>query len=495
MFSGPTLLLASALAAAPQGGTTFFTEVGAQRGMQPYTMGGGISAGLAADDFDGDGDVDLFVPNGLGVPDQLYVNDGTGHFVESTAALGVDVDGNHRAALWFDANGDGLQDLLVAGDCYEDVPCGSGPPLRLHVQQPGGGFVETTQAARLGRDVLLFSDTHVGGLAAGDIDGDGDLDLVVAFWEGFTHLYVNDGSGVFTDRAQDAGIQLQSTCWQPVLHDFDGDGHVDIFQAVDFIENHLWINQGDGTFVDRAADAGVDTSFNEMGVALADHDRDGDLDLYITNIYVPGFRHNVLFERQGPGLTFAEVSGPMGVRDSGCGWGTSFVDVDLDGWFDVPASNSCAGRNTRMFHSRMAAGQGYEDVSLRVGMDGKDGSGLVAFDMDGDGDRDLAQVGAQGLRLFENRHAAGPSRGWLVVRPRMRGANSRAIGAVVTVDDGVHRTARIVLAGSSALSQEPAEAHFGLGAATTVDVTVEWPDGSVTVTQDVDANRILTIAP
>ncbi|MEM6672263.1 MAG: CRTAC1 family protein [Planctomycetota bacterium] len=487
------LVLAIASLLSPTPSDPLFVEVGALRGLEPYVLGGGMASGLAAQDFDDDGDVDLFVPNGLGATDQLYVNDGSGQFVESAAALGLAIDGNHRGALWFDADGDSDLDLLVAGDCFEDVPCGTGSTLRLHEQLADGTFREVTLAAGLGRNLSFRSDAHVGGLSAGDIDGDGDLDLLVAMWEGLAHLYVNDGTGRFVDRGRDAGLQVFRDHWQPVMFDFDADGRLDVFQAVDFGANMLWMNQGDGTFVDAAPSAGVDTAFNEMGVSLADFDRDGDLDLYVTNIFTPTGRHNVLFARRGTELRFDEVSGQFGVRDSGCGWGNSFFDADLDGWMDLVASNSCAFGSTRFFYSRVGEGGGFEDVTVRVGLDGFDGTGTVTFDMDGDGDRDIAQVGAAGIRLFENRLAPGTDRHFLVVRPRLQGGRARAISASVTVFDGVHHTTRAILAGSSTLSQEPAEAHFGLDDVTSVDVSVRWPDGSVTTLVDVAADQVLDV--
>ncbi len=496
-----TLLLVVSGAAATAGvhggspvqGSALFVEVGAARGIQPYVMAPGLSAGIAAEDYDGDGDIDLFVPNGLGAADQFYINDGTGLFVESAARVGLDVDGNHRAALWFDADGDGDLDLLTVGDCYENTPCTGASSLRLHLHLADGTFRDVTEGAGLGRDLTIQPDTHVGGVAVGDLDSDGDLDIFVCFWEGLSFLYVNDGHGRFVDRGLERGIQLELNHWQPVLHDFNGDGHLDIFQAVDFSANRLWINQGDGTFVDRAPQAGVDNAFNEMGVSLADFDRDGDLDLYVTNIFTTTGRHNLLYERRGTQLAFDEVSAQMGVQDSGCGWGNTFIDVDHDGWLDLAATNSCAGGHTRFFWNRLSSGAGFAEVTARAGIDGYNGTGLVAFDMDGDGDRDLAQASVEGLRLFENTHVASPERGYLVIRPRMRGANPHSAGAVVTLLEGGRRTARAILAGSSIMSQEPAEAHFGLGPATFVDVRIDWPDGSHRVLEDVAPNQVLTI--
>ena len=104
--------------------------------------------------------------------------------------------------------------------------------------------------------------------------------------------------------------------------------------------NHLWMNQGGSTFVDRAEEAGVDGAWNEMGVAPGDYDGDGDVDLYVTNIFRKG-RHNRLYRNDSTSgePMFVEVAAALGVDNTGWGWGTSFIDGDRDGWVDLVATN------------------------------------------------------------------------------------------------------------------------------------------------------------
>lgn len=473
------LLAAPALAQNP-----LLVDVSAQRGMGVDPMSPGMSAGLSAVDFDRDGDVDIFVPCAGGTHDRLYVNDGSGQFVEMGSQLSAGGVEAARAGLWFDADGDGLLDLLVAGDCFGDTPCGPESNLRLHRQLATGGFEDVTIAAGLSVELDIYEDTHVGGLAAGDLDQDGDLDVVVSYWEGVVLRLLNDGSGRFVVRRNFTPADLATEAyWQPIVHDFDGDGVMDVFQAVDFASNKLWRGTGGGAFEDVAAAAGVDNAFNEMGVALGDPDRDGDLDIYVTNLFNTfAQRHNTLFERSGAGLLYTEVSGPAGVRDSGCGWGASFGDIDLDGRTDLVAVGTCSETDAELFWNDSPVGLHMLRTEARSGIEGAQASGLAQFDMDGDGDLDLALRTINGVRLLENRMVPLPGRSWVSVALRQQGHDRRALGATVRITDVNGRTeAAAILAGSSLLSQEPAVAHFGAPEGTLVTIEVQWPDGTVMV--------------
>lgn len=178
-------------------------DIGAQRGIGSYAMAQPMGGGVAAADFDGDGDVDLFVPNEKLIPDQLYVNLGNGFFEERAAALGLASMLRSRTALWLDVDGDGDLDLVVAGDCQGNSQ-GTGNPqcdpgfamMRLYRQQ-SGVFVDATLGSGLEQDSGTMEDGHHrGGMAAGDIDGDGDLDLYVATWNGRSRLFVNNGRAI-----------------------------------------------------------------------------------------------------------------------------------------------------------------------------------------------------------------------------------------------------------------------------------------------------------
>ena len=336
------VVMCLAMIAAPAVGQVEFAEVGASRGIEPYSMASGMGGGVAAADFDDDGDIDLFVPNGLGVPDQLYRNTGTGRFEEIAGTIGLASTASNRCALWLDYDGDHDLDLLVAGDCWHAAgKCTDGTSLRLYRQDDDGVFEDVTVQAGLFGQWLTPNVTHAAGLCAGDVNNDGFLDVVLSGWEVELRLFVNNTDGTFCETAARSGIGgVERLHWQPVMADFNDDGLLDLFVLVDFSANVLFVNQGSGMFLETAGPAGLDNAMNDMGVTIGDYDNDGDPDLYITNIYEDedGVQeHNVLYRNDsvGAALSFTDVSERAGVSDGGWGWGTTFLDADNDGMLDI----------------------------------------------------------------------------------------------------------------------------------------------------------------
>jgi hypothetical protein len=304
-----------------------FTEVNFAAGILPSTPppadGTTMAAGCAAADYDNDGWVDLYVPNPVGVASQLYHNLGNGQFEEIASQAGVASVLQDRAALWFDYDGDQDLDLLVT----RDSPSSS--PFTLYGAKSDGTFEDVTAAA--GLDVSLGPPKstavmqHRSGACAGDYDNDGWLDVCVTIWNGSPRLFRNNQDGTFTEQTQSSGVNIPEFYWQPGFADLTGDGWLDLYLAVDFGFNQLWVNQKDGSFVEVAAVAGADNRMNDMCVTFGDHDNDGDFDIYITNIdrlhEVYGQQHNVLLRNDsvGASLSFTDVSTPLNV-DAGY-WG------------------------------------------------------------------------------------------------------------------------------------------------------------------------------
>lgn len=486
-----------------------FEDVSALRGLGEYPMAEWIGGGAAASDFDGDGDIDLFVPTTHGSPNLLYRNRGDGVFDEVGALLGVASVDSARIGLWFDHNGDHRQDLLVLGDYAdfgEDRADLAISLIKLYQQQADGTFEEVSGATALDDTWLRQESQPFGGACAGDINNDGYLDLCMSIWHGPSRVLVNEGGVRFRSvRVPEAGTK--AGFFQPIMLDVNRDGFVDLYHAVDYGPNQLWVNNGDETFTERGAEAGIDHDDTDMGVTVGDYNNDGRMDLFISNI-----AHNALYKNIGSGreASFLELSGQRGVEDTRWGWGCSFFDADCDGWLDLAVTNGWdsvfwPADPSRFFRNTGIEGPGrFEDESAASGFnDELWGCTLLAADFDRDGDQDLLQtihadVGMTSrLRLLDNRPAGGAHYGhWFAVRLSMDGPNHLGIGAVVRVRAGELAMSRLLTAGISFLGQEPAEAFFGLGAAEQADaVTVEWPGGGVTTFIDLPADQLVTLRP
>jgi hypothetical protein len=498
-FVGPCAA-AAAMAGAAVGQVRF-----EEREIAPgaYLSANGMVAGAVAADYDDDGDIDLYLPTRQGTPDMVLRNRGDGTFDSVAAELGLDSLDHNRGGLWIDYDGDDLLDLLTVQDCHMLDPCPTATTLRLYRQAPAGAFTEVTEKAGLfGALPSPAPNKHAGGIAAGDLNNDGWLDIWVTWWHDATWVFFNNGDGTFRDVTAGTGVGFEGTCWQPIIWDIDGDGWQDVMANVDFTENHLWHNQRDGTFVDIAPAAGVATAFNEMGITMGDYNGDGRFDFFSSNVFEarPG-AHSVLLRREpGPEVRFSSVGMEAGVGDTNWGWGATFLDADNDTMLDLAVTNGFVNPDPDPSRLFMNLGDGtFEDRAPEFGLADMDwGGGYIAFDADRDGWLDIAQVciDAPVARLWMNTpEPVAQNRHWLVVRPRMTGPNTRAIGALVQASRGRLTQMRPILAGTSVLSQEPPEAHFGLGDsdAPLSWVSVTWPDGTQTTLGNVALDQVIDV--
>lgn len=425
-------------------------------------------------------------------------------------------------ALFVDVNGDGWLDIfsgsVLVGQPQIYLNSGYG---KFAPQRFVGGFDE-------------FSSTL--SASFGDIDGDGDLDAFLSHWsqeKNFqNHLWKNDGYGRFYPFDRQAGIfyayRDRDFTFTPNFVDIDDDGREDLLVAGDFGESKVFRNV-DGYALENVTDPFVITDQNGMGAAIGDYDNDGDLDWFVTSIWVDpdrevklthgwGTSGNRLYQNQGDGR-FVDVTDAAGVREGYWGWGACMADFDNDGHLDIFHTNgySYTGNEDKRVLGRyftegffdefeqdpsrlfMSDGKGeFKESSRAMGIDHTGhGRGITCFDYDRDGDMDILIANYVGApTLYRNNSVErGSQHHYLTVKLVGKGGNSEGIGAKVYVTTGGRTQMRQMRFSNNFNSQNPVEVHFGLAQAATIDeLKIVWPGHErETVLQNVAVDQYLVV--
>jgi hypothetical protein len=471
----------------------------------PFIAGGMIYAGGAVADFNGDGWPDIFLLGGE-EGDALYINDQDGTFTDEATAWGVDLIHRGHGAAAGDYNNDGWTDLYVTSG--GDVT-GSDLPGRHLLYRNNGDGTFTDVAAAAGVHQTSATDGDATSAAFGDYDLDGDLDLFVCTTgaTGTTdgnRLFRNNSDGTFTDVTVSAGITIGMNGFSPRFVDMNADRYPELLVAADYRTSRYYLNNGNGTFADLTVPSGTSLESNGMGQAVADFNRDGLQDWYVTSIYrdLQSLNQdgNYLYVNQGNN-TFSSPAA-HGARDGGWGWGTATLDFDHDGFIDLAETNGWQDAEYYGEVSYLFRNQGdltFAPVQGMTGFDHNwDGRALMTLDYDQDGDIDILITANNGLVALYRNDLAGPFIHWLEVHLDTDGNPALApdgIGSVVRATTGTVTQHFYMSPGATYLGQSENVAHFGLGAATIVDqLEVEWTDGSSTILNSVAADQILTLS-
>ena len=435
-----------------------------------------FSGGLAAGDIDGDGDVDI-VATGSDYA-RLFRNRGDGTFEGRALPLRR----GHRLAgpAFGDTDGDGDLDLFVGA--------ADGDPI--HVFENRIGEVDAVFVDVADQAVGVLTSRNTPAATFYDYDRDGFLDLFMAHWgaerrpgEDTETVWRNDGDGTFTSRALSTDVAAQLTPhgvdWSltPTFADIDADGDGDLLLAADFWASRILLNDGDGTFTDvTGRDAIVD--LRATGSALGDYDNDGDIDWFVAA------DRGHLFRNDGRGF-FTAASGDFGSTavSAACA-----ADVDRDGWLDIV---QVGDQGLRLLHNA-GDGSAFSERAEEAGLGPGSGRALACFDADGDFDVDLIVVERNGALSYYRNESATGSRA-LVVRLDGADGNRFGIGARITVNTASGPQIRELGGQNNHASHDPPEAHFGLGGATSADVSVRWPNGAITTRYGVAADQVVTL--
>ena len=298
-------------------------------------------------DYDGDGDLDLYVGYSAtaGTPNRLYRNDDQ-IFVDVTPGLGVDLLGNTRQPSWIDYDGDGDLDLFVA---MRDQPNrlfrNDGAPGAQAAAEASAAPAATAWAfTDVTADSGLGDPRRTVGVVWFDYDRDGDLDVHVSNQNGDEDAFFrNEGDGTFVDIAADLGMNHPDRGEEygsvaPAVTDYDNDGDLDLFIAT-YGPDILWSNNGDGTFTDVTDSATLGVDYHSTTAAWADVDHDAFPDLIVTS-YLSGIAavEDHLFMNRGGG-SFVNAL-PANLLEHGPSHGVAWADFDRDGDLDLSIANN-----------------------------------------------------------------------------------------------------------------------------------------------------------
>lgn len=490
-----------------------------------------VGSGAAFFDGDGDGFLDLYIVNGAALPgyagatgpNAYYRNQGDGTFTDRSAESGTGDEAFGMGAAVGDVDGDGDSDLYVTNYGAN----------RLY-QNDGQGIFTDIAAASGAADPGWG--THA---AFADYDRDGDLDLYVANYMKFDPekniecsagearsycgpttypgqsgvLYRNDGGLTFAEVTQQAGLQTDSGRQLAVVFgDIDSDGHPDLFVANDKTPNFLFINNGDGTFTENGAVAGV--AYNEEGLAesamgadLGDYDNDGRFDIIVATFQ---WLANTLYHNDGDGFyTDLTFSAQLGVESLPyLGMTSAFLDYDNDGWLDIFVSNGHLDKNVREYDPSTTYAQ--QNQLFRNKGDGtfaevsdESGPGMrvkrvshgaVFGDYDNDGDVDMFVSDSDTPHCTLLRNDGGNNNHYLRISTKGSKSNRQGIGAKIRAVAGDLVQTREIRASYGYMGSSDVRLTLGLGLHTTVDtLQVFWPSGELQTLLHIDANQSITI--
>ena len=489
-----------------------FWDVAPERGINDNNLSGGA----IADDFDGDGAIDIVTstmdPRG---PMLYYRGHGDGTFTDRTAEAGLEGFTGGLNMCQADYDGDGDIDVLVLRGAW--LRANGRYPNSLLRNDGQGRFTDVTYESGIG---VAHYPTQTAAWA--DYDNDGDLDVMIGnetdpSIQAPCQLFRNNGDGTFTDVAREAGVLNNHFAKAVAWGDYDEDRWPDLFVSNQNGSNRLYHNQGDGTFEDVAVYAGVLRPQASFPSWWWDFDNDGHLDLFVSSYWPalepfaasflglpPRAEKAALYRGDGKG-GFENVARAMGLDAITLPMGSNFGDLDGDGFLDFYLGTGYPGYEglmpNAMYWNR--AGKSFVDVTLPGGFGHlQKGHGVAFADFDRDGDQDVfIQMGgafpgdAFGNALFEN---PGFGTRWVSVRLVGEQSNSFGIGARIRCDvvegEATRSIYRHVNSGGS-FGCSPLTQTIGLGAAERLArLEVYWPTSDTTqVFEDVPMERTLVI--
>jgi hypothetical protein len=479
-----------------------FPDIADKTGLSRY----GLAGGAIAEDFDGDGFLDLMVSSwDLRGQLQFFHNNADGTFTERTKQAGLMGEIGGLNIMQTDFNNDGHPDVLILRGAWMGV-AGHYPNSLLR-NNGNGTFTDVTEEAGL----LSFHPTQTA--AWFDYNGDGWLDLFIGNESNPkdphpNELYRNNGNGTFTECAKETGLDQTGFVKGVAAGDFNNDGRIDLYLSHRGNPNRLFRNDGpagDGAakgkwkFTDVSAKAGVSTQVDSFPTWFMDYDNDGWLDIVVTGyslknigdiaadyLGLPNESEKARLYRNNRDGTFADVSKEARLFKLIHAMGSNFGDLDNDGWLDLYFGTGDPDFATlipnRMF--RNAEGKFFQEVTTSGGFGHLQKGHAVSFaDFDNDGDQDIYEVmgGAYEADLAHSVLYENPGQGnhWLTLKVEGVKSNRPALGArikvLVQTETGDRTIYKAVSTGGS-FGSSPFRQEIGLGQAKAIrSVEIFWP--------------------
>lgn len=441
------------------------TNVSKSSGIANQTL---RTTGVQWIDYNGDGRLDLFMVGTNGTV--LFKNVDGKTFANVTAQAKIGNNGRSaRGASWADIDNDGDLDVVIAN-------VSGNPTLLLNNH---GVFADISSKLTTG----MAAPSLVGSTQAClfvDINNDKDIDLLVVRDGAPNQLWKKTGWN-FEEIATKAGVALTSSGRAAVASDFNSDGYQDIFVVNYNHQNKLYLNNTNGTFTDISTTAGFAFSGGSVQAAVADYDRDQDMDLFVVN----NTGSSVLYKNLG-NLKFS-IATPTVLQGPKKGAAAAFFDVDLDGNQDLILAQTTGGN--KLFLNKGSGQFQAADVATLNDPDSPTSVAIGDFNHDGKPDimiGDGDESSDRGDSLYQNSGSGGNN--FLELTLIGTSANRSAIGAKVVVQTGSQYQSRVISSGNGQ-SQESLPMIFGLGSVMLVDtIYITWPGGAKQTVQNVPAN-------
>lgn len=450
-------------------------------------------------------------------PNRLYRNNGNGTFTEVAHQAGLDDRNWSMAAASIDYDGDGDVDIFLLN--YG--------PNRFYRNNGDGTFTDIAPQIGLVGPARLngFTKWSVGA-AFWDCDQDGDLDVMMGNFLAFdpyylsketphlmphpaeyqgqaSLLYRQNADGTFTDVTREMGFYYpQSKCMGLTVFDYDGDNDLDLFQGNDHQQNFLFRNRGDGSYEEVGQTAGVVVNdeghpTGSMHGSIGDIDGDGLIDLLVVDL-----RHGALYRNTKGGL-FEDVTAPSGVKQAMMGkgaWAAALFDYDNDGDVDIFSANGMA--DLLVDQDQLLLENDGEGRFQSVGpqrspyfTQQRSARGAAVWDFDNDGDLDIivSHIDLRGTAALL-RNDGGNRNHWVGITLVGQNGPATAIGARVRVRTTQRTQVAVNQWATSYLSFNDPRIHFGLGDDSTIErLEVHWPDGRIDVHRNLQADRYITL--